>query len=104
VIISERRSCDPYKPNAFAVNVMLATQNELQLPPKPVGEKLNGPQRLLSDIITWISNFDKGWTKDVLGIKLQYFCQYGDRKKNQPKNKVKHIYFRHYRIRIDHKV
>jgi hypothetical protein len=24
--------------------------------------------------------------------------------KKQPKNKVKHIYFRHYRIRIDHKV
>jgi hypothetical protein len=35
-------------------------------PQKPVGEKLSGPQRLLSDIITWISNFDKGWTKDVL--------------------------------------
>ena len=39
--------CDPHKPNAFAV--MLAAQNELQLPPKPVGEKLSGPQRLLSD-------------------------------------------------------
>ena len=26
------------------------------------------------------------------GIKLQYFCQYGDRQKNQPKNKIKHIY------------
>jgi hypothetical protein len=61
---SPKRHRDPYKPNAFAV--MLAAQNELQLPPKPVGEKLSGPQRLLSDIITWISNFDKGWTKDVL--------------------------------------
>jgi hypothetical protein len=38
------------------------------------------------------------WTK------LPDVCQYGDRKKNQPKNKAKHIYFRHYRIRIDHKV
>ena len=38
------------------------------------------------------------------GIKLQYFCQYGDRKQPQPKNKVKHIYFRHYRIRIDHRI
>jgi hypothetical protein len=27
--------------------------------------------------------------KKPAGIKLQYFCQYGDRKKNQPKNKVK---------------
>jgi hypothetical protein len=27
--------------------------------------------------------------KKTAGIKLQYFCQYGDRKKNQPKNKVK---------------
>ena len=62
--IPKTSPCDPHKPNAFAV--MLAAQNELQLPPKPVGEKLNGPQRLLSDIITWISNFDKGWTKDVL--------------------------------------
>ena len=26
----------------------------------------------------------------------------GELKKKQPKNKVKHIYFRHYRIRIDH--
>ena len=34
--------------------------------------------------------------KNPAGIKLQYFCQYGDRKKNQPKNKAKHIYFRHY--------
>ena len=42
--------------------------------------------------------------KKQAGIKLQYFCQYGDRKKKQPKNKVKHIYFGHYRIRIDHKV
>jgi hypothetical protein len=56
--------CDPHKHNAFAVMPM--AQNELQFPPKPVGEKLSGPQRLLSDIITWISNFDKGWTKDVL--------------------------------------
>jgi hypothetical protein len=56
--------CDPHKHNAFAV--MPVAQNELQFPPKPVGEKLSGPQRLLSDIITWISNFDKGWTKDVL--------------------------------------
>lgn len=62
--IPKTSPCDPHKPNAFAV--MLAAQNELQLPPKPVGEKLSGPQRLLSDIITWISNFDKGWTKDVL--------------------------------------
>ena len=30
--------------------------------------------------------------KKTAGIKLQYFCQYGDRKKNQPKKKVKHIY------------
>ena len=48
--------------------------------------------------------------KKTAGIKLQYFCQHGDKKKKkkkkkkQPKNKVKHIYFRHYRIRIDHKV
>jgi hypothetical protein len=47
--------------------------------------------------------------KKPADIKLQYFCQYGDQnKKNQqqPKNNVKHIYFRHYtyRIRIDHKV
>jgi hypothetical protein len=42
--------------------------------------------------------------KNPAGIKLQYFCQYGDKKKQQPKNKVKQIYFRHYRIRIDHKV
>jgi hypothetical protein len=37
---------------------------------------------------------------------VQYFCQYGDKKKTkkQPKNKVMHIYFRHYRIRNDHKV
>jgi hypothetical protein len=48
--------CDPHKPNAFAV--MLAAQNELQLPPKPVGEKLSEP-RLHSDIITWISNFER---------------------------------------------
>jgi hypothetical protein len=27
--------------------------------------------------------------KKPAGIKLQYFCQYGDRNKNQPKNKVK---------------
>jgi hypothetical protein len=33
--------------------------------------------------------------KKPAGIKLQYFCQYGDRKKPQPKNKAKHIYFRH---------
>ena len=46
----------------------------------------------------------EGQKKNPAGIKLQYFCQYGDRKKNQPKNKVKHIYFRHYGIRIDHKV
>ena len=54
------------------------------------------------------------WTK------LPDVCQYGGKKtswdktaiflsvwrqkKTQPKNKVKHIYFRHYRIRIDHKV
>jgi hypothetical protein len=31
---------------------MLAAENELQLAPKPVGEKLSG-QRLLSGIITW---------------------------------------------------
>ena len=31
--------------------------------------------------------------KTPAGIKLQYFCQYGDRKKKQPKNKVKHIIF-----------
>jgi hypothetical protein len=62
--IPKMSPCDSHKPNAFAV--MLAAQNELQLPLKPVGEKLSGPQRLLSDIITWISNFDKGWTKDVL--------------------------------------
>ena len=42
--------------------------------------------------------------KKPAGIKLQYFCRYGDKKKQQPKNKVKQIYFRHYRIRIDHKV
>jgi hypothetical protein len=36
--------------------------------------------------------------KKPAGIKLQYFCQYGDRKKKQPKNKVKHIYFRHYNL------
>ena len=69
--------------------------------------------------IDWVSECQKyAWTKlsDVChyedkkkpaGIKLQYFCQYGDKKKQkqkQPKNKVKHIYFRHYRIRIDHKV
>ena len=43
--------------------------------------------------------------KKPAGIKLQYFCQYGDKKKQkQPKNKVKHIYFRYYRIRFDHKV
>ena len=55
--IPKTSPCDPHKPNAFAV--MLAAQNELQLPPKPVGEKLSGPQRLLSDIITWISNFER---------------------------------------------
>jgi hypothetical protein len=67
--------------------------------------------------IDWVSECQKyAWTKlpDVChyegqkkpaGIKLQYFCQYGDKKKQkQPKNKVKHIYFRYYRIRIDHKV
>ena len=42
--------------------------------------------------------------KKTAGIKLQYFCQYGVRKKPQPKNKAKHIYFRHTRIRIDDKV
>jgi hypothetical protein len=33
--------------------------------------------------------------KQPAGIKLQYFCQYGDIKKKK-KNKVKHISFRHY--------
>jgi hypothetical protein len=55
--IPKTSPCDPYKPTTFAV--MLAAQNELQLAPKPVGEKLSG-QRLLSGIITWISNLDKG--------------------------------------------
>jgi hypothetical protein len=32
-------------------------------------------------------------SKNPAGIKLQYFCQHGDKKKT--KNKVKHIYFRH---------
>jgi hypothetical protein len=43
--------------------------------------------------------------KNPAGIKLkQYFVSMETEKKQQPKNKVKHIYVRHYRIRIDHKV
>ena len=56
-------ACDPQKRNAFAI--MFASQNECQLPQKPTGDKLSGPQRLLSDLIDWISNFDKGWTQQL---------------------------------------
>ena len=61
--IPKTSPCDPHKPNAFAV--MLAAQNEHQLPQSQLVRSC-GPQRFLSDIITWISNFDTGWTKDVI--------------------------------------
>ena len=49
---------------------MIAAQNEFQMPPKPTAEKLNGPQKLVRDVIDWASNFDKGWTKKLLKYKL----------------------------------
>ena len=57
---------------------------------------------------SWVLDLCPAKRKQISkSVKLQYFCQYGNpppKKKQQPKNKVKHIYFRHYRIRIDHKV
>lgn len=57
---------DPRRPNAFSI--MMAAQNTLLLPPKPPQnkDKITGPQRLYSDLIDWASNFDNGWTVDVL--------------------------------------
>ena len=41
--------------------------------------------------------------KKPAGIKLQYFCQYADKKKiTNQRTKLISIYFRHYRIRINH--
>ena len=62
------------------------------------GKKINN--RLVQ--ICVLTEYQKyAWTK------LPDVCQYEGKKKtqnNQRTNKVKHIYFRHYRIGIDHKV
>ena len=52
----------------------------------------------LPDVCQYEGKKKTSWYKTAI------FLSVWKQKKKQSKNKVKHIYFRHYRIRIDHKV
>jgi hypothetical protein len=54
----------------------------------------------LPDVCQYEGKKKPSWDK----TKTIFLSVWRQKKKQQPKNKVKHIYVRHYRIRIDHKV